>query len=162
MSATPNTPTPSEVQARDWAARESGPRRSIFGNYARMGDQTAAVSPEERPAPGSETSSFALARAFVYRTLAQAFEYPSLESWRSLTSPENMCALEAAIAALQNPGIEQATVERTNSSRKGVARGTLRRFSNSSSDTAMVRTVSRPSTISARETVLTGSWPAGR
>ena len=58
--------------------------------------------------------------------------------------------------------IEQATVERANSSRKGVARGTLRRFSNSSSETAIVRTVSRPSTIRARDTVLTGSWPAGR
>ena len=119
MSAMPNTPTPSEllaarpepVEGRDWAARESGPRRSVFGNYARTGDQPAAVSPEERPAPGSETSSFALARAFVYRTLAQAFEYPSLESWRALTSPESICALEAAIAALQNPGIEQATAE---------------------------------------------------
>jgi DMSO reductase family type II enzyme chaperone len=119
MSATPNTPTPSEAPAarpelgegRDWGARESGPRRSIFGNYARIGDKPAAASPEARPAPGSATAAVALARAFVYRTLAQAFEYPSRESWTSLSSPENLLALEAASVALQNPGSEQAAVE---------------------------------------------------
>jgi nitrate reductase assembly molybdenum cofactor insertion protein NarJ len=71
----------------------------------------AAASPEARPAPGSATAAVALARAFVYRTLAQAFEYPSRESWTSLSSPENLLALEAASVALQNPGSEQAAVE---------------------------------------------------
>ena len=116
MSATPNTPTPSEAPGRDWTARESGPRRSIFGNYAShhpepQGDGATPRRPDRVEVAPSPTHDSALARAFVYRTLAQAFEYPSLESWRSLTSPESICAFEAAIAALQNPGVELATAE---------------------------------------------------
>lgn len=111
MSATPNTPTPSDAPGRDWTARESGPRRSIFGNFARPGEHPEAVSLEEHRVPGSETASLALARAFVYRTLAQAFEYPSHEGWTTLTSPGNAHALEAAIAALPIPAVQQATAE---------------------------------------------------
>ncbi len=111
MSATPNTPIPSDLAPGDWAARESGPRRSIFGNYARADGPPTATSTEEVTTPGSETVALALARAFVYRTLAQAFEYPSRESWTALTSPENLSALLAASASLQSPVIEQAAVE---------------------------------------------------
>lgn len=110
MSATPNTPTPSDAPGRDWTARESGPRRSIFGNYRGGAEEPAPATAGEAVA-GSGSAALALARAYVYRALAQAFEYPSAEGWVALTSPDQVHAFDAAAATLQNPAVEQAAAE---------------------------------------------------
>lgn len=103
-------PTPSEVRPpkpeeprQIWAAPPAAPPRSVFGNY--RPDPAA----EEPPAPGATTSSApapvpdrpadpapALARAFLYRYLARAFEDPAPETWDWLGSPATRRNLQTA------------------------------------------------------------------
>lgn len=108
MSATPNMPIQSEP--KDWTARESGPRRSIYGNFAaRGGDLPVAEGGDQMvPAAGSATADIALARAFLYRHLAKAFEYPSDISWLELTDAMQLYSLDAAVTALANPQLALA------------------------------------------------------
>lgn len=111
MSATPSTPIQSEP--KDWTARESGPRRSIFGNFAKGGDTPVAdgdgvTSRRLSEENGSATADIALARAFIYRHLAKAFEYPNDISWLELTDAMQIYSLDAAVTALANPQLTLA------------------------------------------------------
>jgi putative dimethyl sulfoxide reductase chaperone len=120
MSDLTNMPTPSEVapatggqpESANWEARPAMPPRSIFSNY-RPRDGAAAPDPPAGGTPSRETEAarcradaegvrlaveFALARSWLYRFLAQAFEDPTAESWANLASCRN--ALESAVRTL--------------------------------------------------------------
>ena len=68
-------------------------RRSVFGNYSDTPNDDAEVFAssvaKEKPALGIQASvDLAIARCFLYRTLAQAFEEPTRESWSWLCQNE--------------------------------------------------------------------------
>lgn len=110
-------PTPSEISGRpseiphlkaaplptEWAPPAQAPRRSVFGNY-RPDPEPAAVEPLAAPSPlppanhpdRPETSDTALARAFLYRFLARAFEDPTPAGWAQLCAPDTREHLTAA------------------------------------------------------------------
>lgn len=95
-------PTPSETRpSREWAARSHAPRRSVFGNYASP-DPAAAASPAASPpggAPIQTDPAVPLARAFIYRYLAQAFEDPHPDTWAWLCDDRTQSSLRAACQA---------------------------------------------------------------
>lgn len=98
-------PTPSELQAER-------PRRSVFGNY----HPPVAVSPEiaaniERGAAPlrnaatlQESIDTAIARTFVYRYLAKAFEDPEPEGWAWLSAGEVTGSLRSSVRTLARGG----------------------------------------------------------
>ena len=96
-------PTPSELQ-------NARPRRSVFGNYhpatAAAQDPTAALGKPLAAAHSGKAAAFpesidlAVARTFLYRILAKAFEDPEPEGWPWLTSTEVGDALRSAARAL--------------------------------------------------------------
>ena len=99
-------PTPSESAGRgEWAARTDTPKRSVFGNYRAAGaaasDPTSSEAKPQRA--GSETGAplpvaidLAVARSFVHRFLAKAYEDPTSESWQWLCAPATQESLRAA------------------------------------------------------------------
>jgi DMSO reductase family type II enzyme chaperone len=111
-------PTPSEPALRgEWAARTDTPKRSVFGNYRANG--ALGVPPSGAPAtdesPGNETRhaqppeggtpnlrqsaiDLAVARSFIHRFLAKAYEDPRREGWRWLTLAQTINHLRAANA----------------------------------------------------------------
>ena len=99
-------PTPSETtQPQQWTALSAAPRRSVFGNYAAAAPAAAEESPAAAcslPGAAASTNSpdklieLALARSFVYRFLAQAYEDPTSEGWAWLNNPETGSSLRAA------------------------------------------------------------------
>jgi len=121
-------PTPSEENSTavnplsEWSAAAVRPRRSVFGNYGRGNGESksAAASPfpplEERAGEStpcasnslSQTTShslqssidLAVARSFVHRFLAKAWEDPSPETWAWLTHAQTLDALRRANAFL--------------------------------------------------------------
>lgn len=120
-------PTPSEISTRpsdisnpspapqraEWAPPAQAPRRSVFGNY-RPNPEPAAVEPLAAPSPlppadhpdRPETSDTALARAFLYRFLARAYEDPTPAGWAQLCAPDTREHLTAAwetAGAPENP-----------------------------------------------------------
>ncbi len=99
--------TPSDHQ--DWSAKETGPRRSIFQNYARAAPESAPDTPCATEAlSGSETHGLALARSFLYRYLALLFEYPTSESWAHLTDAGQLHALASAAFTLDEDPISSS------------------------------------------------------
>lgn len=109
-------PTPSdkgrgtrdEGRGGDWTARTGNPRRSVFGNYT---DQNRPAFPVEAElegegegerAVGSLQSAIdiAVARSFIYRLIAKAFEDPTPEGWATLAASGCQASFSAAIAAL--------------------------------------------------------------
>jgi DMSO reductase family type II enzyme chaperone len=107
----------------DWSAQTNQPRRSVFGNYdqGRAGFQPAprARQREQRvgfadggrqdacptldPLPLQSRIDLAMARCFLYRFLAKAFEDPTPEGWQWLCDSNARAALaSAAQVALQN------------------------------------------------------------
>lgn len=94
-----------------WAPPAHAPRRSVFGNYQPdpaevegsipgplpLADTTPAAEPPGDPAP-------ALARAFLYRYLARAFEDPTREGWEWLCSPATRQSLARAWELAPGPG----------------------------------------------------------
>jgi DMSO reductase family type II enzyme chaperone len=104
-------PTPSEpTQRGEWAARTETPRRSVFGNY-RAADpgssgRESASSSQSRlmaAATGNQATlqtaiDLAMARSFLHRFLAKAYEDPIPEAWRWLTNPQTINSLRAANA----------------------------------------------------------------
>ena len=107
-------PTPSEPTLRgEWGAKTDTPRRSVFGNY-RADDSSS--SPAERddsapsnqsrltPAPTEDQATLqaaidlAVARSFIHRFLAKAYEDPMQEGWRWLTLVQTINHLRAANA----------------------------------------------------------------
>ena len=101
-------PTPSEPAWRgEWAARTDTPKRSVFGNYRADGlsRPEPARSPtnlqDAGPEPGAPLQAvidLAVARAFIHRFLAKAYEDPMPEDWRWLTHPQTINSLRAANA----------------------------------------------------------------
>ncbi len=100
-------PTPSEPTMRgEWAARTTDTsKRSVFGNYRAEGaPHSEPARPETMPhRAGSETGAplqsaidLAMARSFIHRFLAKAYEDPMPETWRWLTRAETIYALRAA------------------------------------------------------------------
>ena len=96
----------------EWAARSEKPKRSVFGNYRaeRAPVPEAARFEAKRPYTGSETDAplqpsidLAVARAFIYRFLAKAFEDPRAEAWLWLTDSETIRSLRASVAVV-GPG----------------------------------------------------------
>lgn len=97
-------PTPSELLRNSL-------RRSIFGNYqAANGDlasspagsgQATVRASSQAGAPTLQVAiDTAIARAFIYRFLAKAFEDGEPESWRWLTKEQTKQSLAAAIRVL--------------------------------------------------------------
>jgi DMSO reductase family type II enzyme chaperone len=104
MSAPSNMPTPFETRDTDT------PPRSIFRNYGGTDPVIAEVelnpsdlnhsgpSPEPRiatslPHPG-------LCRSFLYRFMAQVFDYPEAEPWTWLSASETHDTVNVAVAQL--------------------------------------------------------------
>ena len=102
-------PTPSETQRKsEFGLGQSPPRRSVFGNY-KAEKEIELANPgamEGRVAPGLDAMTLqssidtALARTFIYRLLAKAYEDPELEGWEWLSSAPTKSALESAVQAL--------------------------------------------------------------
>ncbi|HEY4983535.1 MAG TPA: molecular chaperone TorD family protein [Verrucomicrobiae bacterium] len=117
--------TPSEPKLKDgspkleWAARSEGAKRSVFGNYRAddlesssrrkealtsfagnpEGDQSLLTSAATKA--GLQTSiDLALARAFIHRFLAKAYEDPTFEAWHWLTDAQTIALLRSATAVL--------------------------------------------------------------
>jgi putative dimethyl sulfoxide reductase chaperone len=106
----------------EWAARPVKPPRSVFGNYrpeSRAGVSPAPVSNADRPdrlvlapsegrrdacptpdTPLQEAIDAAMARASLYRFLAQAYEDPTEEGWTRMASSNCLQMLEPAIRTL--------------------------------------------------------------
>jgi DMSO reductase family type II enzyme chaperone len=91
----------------EWLAQTGTPKRSVFGNYRPDAVPVAAPatteerSPRTSPKPGPALQAaidLAMARAFIYRWLAKAYEDPKTEGWRWLGAPETRAGLEAARA----------------------------------------------------------------
>lgn len=101
-------PTRSELPIREWTARVTGARHSIYPNYG-PGDSVqpgAAAAPGvEASAPhavpsfdgeGSQAASLALARSFVYRLLARAYEDPGESGWVWLGESSTQAGMQSA------------------------------------------------------------------
>lgn len=76
-----------------WSPPAAAPRRSVFGNYRPEPAEEECSIPEQSPLPdpGSASeppgdSAPVLARAFLYRYLARAYEDPTREGWDWLCS----------------------------------------------------------------------------
>jgi DMSO reductase family type II enzyme chaperone len=94
----------------EWAARSSTTRRSVFGNYsAGSTDDSSGNSP--RVGSGSAEShptaallqaaiDVAMARSFLYRFLAQAYQDPAEQDWARLTTVNVGEMLESATRTL--------------------------------------------------------------
>lgn len=92
-------PTPFEVQSER-------PRRSVFGNFnptPEAASRQSAINIEQatpallqNPANLQGSIDSAVARMFLYRFLAKAFEDPEPEGWAWLTAAETTSALQSA------------------------------------------------------------------
>ena len=111
-------PTPSEPALRgEWAARTDTLKRSVFGNYRANaapgvppsdgpamdeshGNETRRAQPPEGGTPNLRQSAIdlAVARSFIHRFLAKAYEDPMREGWRWLTLAQTINHLRAANA----------------------------------------------------------------
>jgi putative dimethyl sulfoxide reductase chaperone len=93
----------------EWAARTTNTaKRSVFGNYraddSGSSGRTPAPSDQSRltsaatniQAPLQSAIDLAMARSFIHRFLAKAYEDPMPETWRWLTRAETIYALRAA------------------------------------------------------------------
>ncbi len=121
------------VQALDWAARPARPPRSIFPNSRRRNESERLASvenagPERLEATRSGSShnclraderslqtaiDTAMARSFVYRFLAQAFENPTEGSWTQISTGDFLNLLERSLAPLVSsaPALAEAAAE---------------------------------------------------
>ena len=117
----------SEVRTGEWAARSDKPGRSVFGNYRPADEDAAARAPpsggsaSEPPKGGTLTSGTAaapssaigdlqsaidtaVARSFLYRYLAQAYQDPTAEGWSWLCDGGTQNNLRAAWIAVGGTG----------------------------------------------------------
>jgi len=128
-------PTPSkgsqspkaEVPIADWAARGEKPPRSVFRNFASTGEDRISIAnaptpvlPLPRSDSGPRASDFglslqaaidsAVARSFLYRFLAQAYEDPTREGWSRMFTTDCQQVLEPALRTLgaRVPALAQA------------------------------------------------------
>lgn len=112
-------PTPFETERKsEFGVGSSPPRRSIFGNYKPepldalgVTSQHSTIELSHAPEPSERfqagTPNFlqasidtALARAFIYRFLAKAYEDPEPKGWQWLSSPPAKSALGFAVQSL--------------------------------------------------------------
>lgn len=119
MSAPINMPTRSEPQRKsEFGVGCSPPRRSIFGNYKPDGaaaslpleQRTAGMPPLQDAGEGDRFTittialrssiDAALARTFIYRLLAKAYEDPEAEGWLWLSSQSIKSTLRSAVQPL--------------------------------------------------------------
>lgn len=114
-------PTPSEPALRgEWAARTTDTsKRSVFGNYRAEGAPSTASAYSDantqraEPVLGAPLQSaidLAMARSFLHRFLAKAYEDPMPETWRWLTRAETIYALRAANACVGQSVLSNAEV----------------------------------------------------
>lgn len=106
----------------EWAAHPANPPRSIFGNYPERGTATtpdcAAGTESMKQGEHAETAigslqgaiDVAMARSFVYRFLARAYEDPTEKAWEELTGEAEM--LDSVVRTLADaaPTFKQAAV----------------------------------------------------
>jgi len=121
-------PTPSEPRLRgEWAAKTDTPRRSVFGNYraADHGGSGCESAPSEQSrltsAATSDTATLqtaidlAIARSFIHRYLAKAYEDPTPEGWAWLcdasTQESFRAAARVAAASRQSAANSSASLE---------------------------------------------------
>ncbi len=102
-------------QNDEWAARPSGPRRSVFANYSqRPAAPSATDAPPQRrleaarvhpnAEPLQTAIDLAMARSFLYRFLAQAYQDPAEDSWARMTEARCQHDLNLAVHALASAG----------------------------------------------------------
>lgn len=117
------------TRSRDWTPRSDKPRRSVFSNFkseiAARPDNAASllIRPpggagaeqvrDGLPVTGATDSSAvgslqsaidtAIARSFIYRFLAKAFEDPDRENWSWLTDSQTHVSLRLAVQAAGSP-----------------------------------------------------------
>jgi DMSO reductase family type II enzyme chaperone len=98
-----------EARNEEWAAHPGGRRRSVFKNYLSASAAEARVNPKrETPAareplctePLQVAIDGAMARSFLYRMLAQAYQDPTEEGWGTLTEARLLDTLETAVGTL--------------------------------------------------------------
>jgi len=105
-------PTQSEPRPRgEWTAKSDAPKRSVFGNY--RADDFCSSGRESAPSEQSRLTSavtsdqatlqsaidLAVARSFLHRFLAKAYEDPTPESWNWLCAPRTRQSIAAASSA---------------------------------------------------------------
>ncbi len=98
----------------EWAARTDKPKRSVFGNYcaddSRSSGRESAPSDQGRLTRAATSNlatlqtaiDHAVARSFVYRFLAKAYEDPTPEGWTWLCDPATHEGLKSAWAIASN------------------------------------------------------------
>ena len=110
-------PTQSEPKlSGDWTARTNTPRRSVFGNYrtgepASDADNSQTNDPDSPLANGASLQAaidLAVARSFIHRFLAKAYEDPTSENWRWLVDPQILDLLRRANAVFGAPVLSRA------------------------------------------------------
>jgi len=111
----------SEIRRGEWAARTDTPKRSVFGNYRADGAPVSAPARSEAKdhragsgtgAPLQAAVDLAVARSFIHRFLAKAYEDPTPESWQWLCAPGTQeslgTATQVVAAARQSAAIQKA------------------------------------------------------
>lgn len=112
----------SEVRGGEWAARTDTPKRSVFGNY--RADGSGSSGRESAPSDESRLTSaatsdlatlqasidLAIARSFIHRFLAKAYEDPTPEGWAWLCAAGTQEGLDAAwdVASKRSAGFQPA------------------------------------------------------
>jgi DMSO reductase family type II enzyme chaperone len=111
-------PTPSDTPpARQWEARPTGRKRSIFGNFRDGGEAEGdAILPDEvsiatgaRPSQPPDIDA-AMARAFIYQFLARAFADPDEEGWAWLGESVIRQSFWSAVKTLADEPLETAAL----------------------------------------------------
>ncbi len=102
-------PTPSEPQRKsEFGVGQSPPRRSIFGNY-KPDEGDRGTHARDIPSPRINSAAalplqssidIALARTFIYRLLAKAYEDPEPDGWQWLSGQPTKSALWSAVQSL--------------------------------------------------------------
>lgn len=114
-------PTPSEIRnpKGEWAAHTDTPKRSIFSNY-RAGDSSDRAAGRDQAEPADQGLSLAvaasdqealqsaidlaMARSFIHRLLAIAYEDPAPARWEWLCAPRTQAGLELACRVVTPAG----------------------------------------------------------
>jgi putative dimethyl sulfoxide reductase chaperone len=122
--------TPSDLPRHsEWTARQNQNRQSVFGNYRAADTEAASAEirvPNESGISNSEATGgvgravglqaqidVSMARSFLYRFVAKAYEDPSEEGWTTLAGNELKRAVAAAtlFLALEAPALGLAASE---------------------------------------------------
>ena len=126
---TPSSKAPGpacDALIREWAARPATSPRSVFANYSRGTTASPQAIPQSphaahrqvgvaercpaEPESLQRAIDMAMARSFVYRFLAQAYEDPTAQNWAWMSAPESQGLLRSAIRvlAMNTPSLQEA------------------------------------------------------